>query len=139
VKKCLSISAYELYPDKKSVFENVSLSRMTVQRRVTDISNNLSNQTRDNAEEFKYYSLAMNECTDWTDTANLIFIRGTEENFAISEELAGLCSIKDHTTGKETAHEFIKRVIEKVGLTIDNALAFCNDGTPFMEGKLLEL
>jgi hypothetical protein len=106
---------------------------MTVQRRVTDISNNLNNQTREKAEEFKYYSLAMNESTDWTDTANLIFIRGTEQNLAISEELAALCSIKDHTTGNETAHEVIKSVIEKVGLTIDNALSFCNDGTPFME------
>jgi hypothetical protein len=31
VKKCLLIAASELCPDKKSVFENISLSRMTMQ------------------------------------------------------------------------------------------------------------
>jgi hypothetical protein len=54
MKKCLLIAASELCPDKKSVFENISLSRMTVQPSVTDISNNLSNQLREKAEEFKY-------------------------------------------------------------------------------------
>jgi hypothetical protein len=61
VKKCLLIAASALCPDKKSVFENTSYSRMTVQRTVVDISNNLSNQLREKAEEFKYYSLAMDE------------------------------------------------------------------------------
>jgi hypothetical protein len=69
VKKCLLIAVSELCSDKKSVFENVSLSRMTVQRTVTDISNNLSNQLREKAEEFKYHSLAMDENTHSTDTA----------------------------------------------------------------------
>jgi hypothetical protein len=56
VKKCLLISACELCPNKESVFENISLSRMTVQQKVTDISNNLSNQLREKTEEFKCYS-----------------------------------------------------------------------------------
>jgi hypothetical protein len=43
----------------------------------------------------------MDERTDSKDTAQLlIFIRGTDENFAIPEELAGLCSMKGHTTRK---------------------------------------
>jgi hypothetical protein len=101
VKKCLLIAASELCPDKKNVFENISLSCMRVQRRVTDISNNLSNQLSEKSEEFKYYSLAMDESTDSTDTAQLlIFIRGTDENFAVTEELAGLCPMKGRTAGK---------------------------------------
>jgi hypothetical protein len=104
---------------------------MTLQRRATDISNNLSNQLREKAEEFKYYSLAMDESTDSTDTAQLlIFIRGTDENFAITEELAGLCSMKGRTTGKETADEVIKCVTEKLGLTFGNLVAVCTDDTP---------
>jgi hypothetical protein len=59
---------------------------------VTDISNNLSSQLGEKAEEFKYYSLAMDGNIDSTDTTHLlIFIRGTDKNFAITEELAGLC------------------------------------------------
>jgi hypothetical protein len=135
VKKCLLIAVSELCPDKKSVFVNISLSRMTVQRRVTDISNNLSNQLRKKAEEFKYYSLAMDQCTDTAQL--LIFIRGTDENFAIIEELAGLCSMKGRTTGKEIADEVIKCVTVKIGLTFDNLVAVCTTGAPFMRGKVL--
>jgi hypothetical protein len=80
-KKCLLIAVSKLCPYKNSVFENVSLSRMTVQWRVTDISNNPSNQLRERAEKFKYYSLAMDESTDSTDTAQLlILICSTDEN-----------------------------------------------------------
>jgi hypothetical protein len=137
VKKCLLSAASELCPDKKSVSENISLSHMAIQRRVTDISNNLSNQLREKAEEFKYYSLVMDEGTDSTDTAQLlIFVRGTDENFAISEELAGLCSVKGRTTGEEIADEVIKCVIEKSGLTFNNLVAVCTDGAPSMRGNV---
>jgi hypothetical protein len=136
VKKCLLIAASELCPDKKSVFENITLSRMTVQRRVTDISNNLSNQLSEKAEEFKYYSLAMVESTDSTDTAQMsIFIRGSDKNFAVTEELADLCSMKGRRTGKEMADEVVKCVTEKSGLTFDNLVGVCTDGTPSMRGK----
>jgi hypothetical protein len=46
-----------------------------------------------------------------------IFIYGTDENLAITDELAGLCSVKGQTTGKEIADEVIKCVTEKLGLT----------------------
>jgi regulator of replication initiation timing len=137
VKKCLLIAASELCPDKKSVFENISLSRMTVQRRVTDISN-LSNQQREKAEEFKYYYLAMDGCTDSTDTAQLlIFICGTDENFAVTEELAGLCSMKGCTTEKEVADEVIKCVTETLGLTFDNLVAICTEALHLCEAEML--
>jgi hypothetical protein len=56
----------------------------------------------------------MDAGTDSTDTAQLlIFICGTDENFAVTEELAGLCSMKGRTTGKEIAVEVIKCVTEK--------------------------
>jgi hypothetical protein len=62
---------------------------------VTDICSNLSNQLREKAEEFKFYSMAMDESTDSTDTAKLLtFICGTDGNFAVTEELAGLCSVR---------------------------------------------
>jgi hypothetical protein len=92
---------------------------------VTDISNNPSNQLRERAEKFKYYSLATDESTDSTDTAQvLILICSTDENFAVTEELAGLCSMKGHTTRKEIADEVIKCVTEKLGLTF-NKLRGC--------------
>jgi hypothetical protein len=80
--------------------------------------------------------LARDESTDSTDTSQLlIFIRGTNKNFAITEELAGLYSMKGHTSRKETADEVIKCVTEKLGLTFNNLVAVCIDGAPSMRGK----
>jgi hypothetical protein len=114
----------------------ISVCHMTVQRRVTYISNSLSNQLREKAEEFKCYSLAMDEGTDSTDTAQLlIFICRTDDIFAVTEELAGLCSMKGRTTEKGTADEVIKCVTEKLGLTFDNLVAVCTDGAPSVRGS----
>jgi len=44
----------------------------------------------------------MDESTDNQDTAQLlVFIRGIDENFVITEELLGLQSIKSTTTGRD--------------------------------------
>jgi hypothetical protein len=136
IKKCMMIAASELCPEKKSVFENVSLSRMTVQRRVTDISNNLHEQLKMKAREFCYYSLAMDESTDINDTAQLlIFIRGIDDNFEITEELAGMCSMHGRTTGKDIADEVKRCVTEKLETTFQNLVAICTDGAPAMCGR----
>uniref|UniRef100_A0A4X2KNG3 SPIN-DOC-like zinc-finger domain-containing protein n=1 Tax=Vombatus ursinus TaxID=29139 RepID=A0A4X2KNG3_VOMUR len=138
IKKCLLIAVSGLCPDKKSVFENISLSRMTVQQRVADISNNLNDQLNQKTNEFSYYSLAMEESTDLTDTAQLlIFIRGVDENFEVTEELAGLYSMLGQTTGKEIANQVNKCVTEKLGITFENLVAICTDGAPSMCGKNL--
>jgi hypothetical protein len=71
----------------------------------------------------------MDESTDSVDTAQLlILISGTDENFAITEELVGLCSMKGHATRKEIADE-VKCVTEKFGLTFENLVAVCTDGS----------
>ena len=49
VKECLVDSAALLCPDKKDEFENVSLSRRTVTRRVEDIAENLELELLDRA------------------------------------------------------------------------------------------
>lgn len=52
--------------EKRGTFENISLSRMIVQRRIADISTNLSDQLKPKASEFCYYCLAMNKSTHLT-------------------------------------------------------------------------
>lgn len=138
IKKCLFISVKEICPAKKSVFENICLSRMTVQRRIHDISGNLKYQLQQKASKFAYYSLAMDESTDLKDTAQLlIFIRGVDNNFEITEEMAGLCSMKGRTTGMEIAKEVKLCLTEKLGITFKNLVAICTDGAPSMCGKNL--
>ncbi|XP_075443375.1 general transcription factor II-I repeat domain-containing protein 2-like [Ascaphus truei] len=136
IKKCMLIAVSGLCPEKKGTFENVSLSRMTVQRRIADISTNLTDQLKQKASELCFYSLAMDESTDLKDMAQLlIFIRGIDGNFDITEELAGMCSMTGRTTGKEISTEVIKCMNDKLGIGYENLVAICTDGAPTMCGK----
>jgi hypothetical protein len=69
------IAVSGLCPEKRGTFENVSLSRMIVQRRIADISANLSDQLKQKASEFRFYSLAMDESTDLKDTTFYFYSR----------------------------------------------------------------
>ena len=44
VKKCMLLAVSELCPEKMRMPQNISLSRMTVQRRVADITANLTDK-----------------------------------------------------------------------------------------------
>ena len=49
-----------------------------------------------------FYSLALDESTDQTDTAQLaIFVRGIDSNFDVFEELLSTALLKDRTTGED--------------------------------------
>lgn len=77
----------EIIPEKLELFKDISLSRNTITRGVENIGNNIVTQLQNKAREFKYFSLALDESTDITDTAQLlIIIRGIVFNlqFAIS-------------------------------------------------------
>ncbi|CAM1305859.1 Uncharacterised protein r2_g1573 [Pycnogonum litorale] len=53
-------------------FNNVSMSRNTVVRRIEDLSANLKHQLSDKACAFDFYSIACDESADATDTAQLL-------------------------------------------------------------------
>ena len=65
--------------------------------------------------KFSYYSLDTDEITDATDTAQLlVFVRGIDDNFDASEELAGMQSMQDRTTGKDICSATIDCVTKKL-------------------------
>ena len=85
VKECMVQTADILCPENKSKFENVSLSRRTVTRRVELIDENIVSQLNKKSDSFELYSLALDESTDVKDTAQLlIFIRGIDDSFTIT-------------------------------------------------------
>ena len=84
VKKCLIKVVQETCPDKLRCIRDVTLSASTVARRVEHLHETL----KESAKFFKYFSLAIDESNDTTDTAQLlIFIRGIDVKFRITEEL----------------------------------------------------
>ncbi|XP_060880731.1 general transcription factor II-I repeat domain-containing protein 2B-like [Metopolophium dirhodum] len=94
-KKCmLHIVVDEICPENKCLFEQVSLPRQTITRRIEDLGLNLFEQVQDRVKLFQYFSIALDESTDMVDTAQLlIFLRGVNANFEITEELGALESL----------------------------------------------
>lgn len=66
IKQCLVKVTEIMCPEKVQDFNNVSLSRNTVVRRIEDLSANLKLQLRDKACAFDFYSIACDESTDAT-------------------------------------------------------------------------
>lgn len=88
----------DVRPDKKQMLVNVSLSRNTVCEMVTDLRTQLSERSKD----FIAYSLAVDESTDMTDTAQLaIFIRGLDSDLRLTGEILDIKSTHGTTTGKD--------------------------------------
>jgi len=104
VKEYLESVSKDIFPDKSKLFSNLSLSRQTVCRRINAISNEIIVQLRDRIRDFKYFSLTFDENTV-SDTVQLVvFVRGVNELFQITEEKLNLISLKDTTKGEDIFH-----------------------------------
>lgn len=75
VKECIVATAELLVPDKVKLFQSVSLSRRTVSDRITDIAQDIEKTLKSSASDFEFFSLACDETTDITSTAQLANIR----------------------------------------------------------------
>lgn len=135
VKSCMMKVVGHICPEKQAQFSAVSLSKQIVTRRVEEIADNLHEQLATASKNFIWYSVALDESTDLSDTAQLlIFIRGVTENFEITEDLAGLCSIHNTTKGKDIFDE-LKKVLENFQLPWEKLSAITTDGAPAMCGE----
>ena len=82
VKECFHRVADVLCLEKKEQFEQISLSRQTMARRIEELGNSIEVSLVSNAGDFTFYSLALDESTDIKGTAQLaIFVRGVDESF----------------------------------------------------------
>ena len=89
IKQCMVETAGLLCPDTKSKSEQISLPRRTVSfRRIEEIDKNLATELKGKADSLVFYSLALDESSDVTDTAQLlIFVREINDDFEMTEEL----------------------------------------------------
>ena len=132
LKTCLLKVCDVVCPDKRQAFLNISLSRNTVADRVCELSTNLQQQLMEKGKQFIAYSLAVDESTDTSDTAQLsIFIRAVDSSLRVTEELLGLKSMHGTTTGKDLFDEVCKCVNE-MGLPWDKLVGLTTDGVPAM-------
>ena len=83
----------------------------------------------------QFCSLALDESTDASDTAQLdVFIRGIDCEFTITEELLSLVPITG-TSGKDLFYAVLKVVVD---FNLDYKLlkGITTDGAPSMMGKI---
>ncbi|XP_034547514.1 general transcription factor II-I repeat domain-containing protein 2-like [Notolabrus celidotus] len=132
---CMVEAAIILCPENKAQFENVSLSRRTVTRRVEVIDEELSGELSKKAEDFTYFSIALDESTDIKDTAQLlIFIRGINDRFEIVEEFLAMESMRGTTRGSDL-YDKVSGCLERLNLPWTKLLNVTTDGSPNLTGK----
>ena len=135
VKKCLIKVVQETCPDKLRCIKDVSLSASTITRRVVDIGEHLHETLKESAKFYKYFSLAIDESNDTTDTVQLlIFIRGEDAKFRITEELCSLGSLKSTTTA-ENIFSGVTTALSSLGLSWKNLKTITTDGARNIVGK----
>ncbi|XP_014679679.1 PREDICTED: general transcription factor II-I repeat domain-containing protein 2-like [Priapulus caudatus] len=122
-------------PEKAPILNSLSLSARTVSTRIEELSKNLSDQLHSAASQFKVFSLALDESTDISDTAQLaIFVRGVDDEFNITENFFALCPMKDTCTGKDVFQE-CDSAMKKANLNYEKLVGIATDGAPAMVGE----
>ena len=135
IKECLLAVSEIVCPEKKKDFENISLSRRTVTRRIEELGSDIESSLMKLCLKFESFSLAIDESTDVTDIAQLaVFVRGVDSDLNVTEEMLGLESMKGTTTSDDIFHE-VKNLMKKFNLSIDKLHSLATDGAPSMVGS----
>ncbi|UYV75705.1 EPM2AIP1 [Cordylochernes scorpioides] len=135
IKECIIAVVEEMCPEKVSLLKTVSMSANTVARRVENIAENISSQLFDKNGHVEWFSLALDESTDVSDTAQvLIYIRGVDKSYEVHEELLDMYSIHGTTTGTDI-FKGVEMAINKKNLRWKNLKCIITDGGKNMSGK----
>ncbi|XP_068110957.1 general transcription factor II-I repeat domain-containing protein 2-like [Hyperolius riggenbachi] len=135
IKECVMKMVENICPEKKQEFANICLARNTVARRIEDISSDIKRQLMSKGEVFDFFSIACDESTDLSDTAQLlIFLRGVDDEINVTEELLDLQSLKDQTRGKDL-FVAVSSAIDDMKLPWNKVSGIITDGAPAMAGE----
>ena len=119
-------------------FEAVSLSHQTIARRVSDLGKHVSLKLKNIVENCIYFSLALDESTDISNTSELfIFIRTVDVNFTVQEKLVKVCSLNEGTKGSNI-YAALKSVIHDYG-GYEKCSCIVTDGIRAMSGDNIGL
>jgi hypothetical protein len=69
-----------LCPSQKRLFIKVSLSGVTVARRIEGLAEAIKNALKDRASKFVFYSVPLDDSTDIRDTAQLAIVKRGIDN-----------------------------------------------------------
>lgn len=135
VKNCLILASKKLCCSKCTPkFEALSLNRMTIQRRITEITADIGITCSKIFQNCIKFSLAVDESTDVTSIAQLcIYARCVTSNFEIFEEFVELYPMKDQTRGSDLLQALLSSM-QKHNLDLSKLAGIVTDGAPSMIG-----
>ncbi|XP_050994546.1 general transcription factor II-I repeat domain-containing protein 2A-like [Labeo rohita] len=116
--------------------KSLQLSNDTVTRRISEISENLTEQLKTKLTTASALSLAADESTDIGDVAQLcIWVRCVNsETFEGTEDLFALKSLHERTRG-EDIHRALSAACKDMNIPASSVVSITTDGAPSMTGK----
>ncbi|XP_076043701.1 general transcription factor II-I repeat domain-containing protein 2-like [Oratosquilla oratoria] len=85
------LATEDICPEKRQVFANIIIPKNIVSDRFNELSENLNKQLKEKVVKFVAFSVAIDENTDVTDTAQVVvFIHGVNGNMEVTEEFVEL-------------------------------------------------
>lgn len=113
--------------------KTIPLSNNTIQRRISDMAEDIQAQVVENLNKCTYFSLQMDESTDISNCAQFITFVRYDTNNGIQEDILFCSPLETNTTGKCLFDSFVKRTSKYV-IDWGKCIAICTDGAKAMTG-----
>uniref|UniRef100_A0A8C6L134 DUF4371 domain-containing protein n=1 Tax=Nothobranchius furzeri TaxID=105023 RepID=A0A8C6L134_NOTFU len=140
-KEAMMIIAKTVFKDEKngtdviSTLSNVQLGASTTVRRVTAMSENLTEQLEQDVATCKWFSIQCDESVDCSSSAQLmVFIRMVFDDFSTKEELLTLLPLQTTTRGVDIYNAVKSFLVEKK-VPLEKLVSMTTDGAPAMIGR----
>ena len=139
IKDCVVDVVTVVCSEAKSKVETISLLQGIIVCRIDAIAVNIHEQLLTAGGCFQWFSITFDQSTDLQDTAQLlVYIKGINENFEITEELLSMKSLKDPNTIKDLFNSAIDSLITS-GLTLNKVASIITDGSYLLTGMHSDL
>ncbi|KAH1165489.1 hypothetical protein KIL84_023048 [Mauremys mutica] len=136
IKQCFIKVSEIVCPDTLILLKTSLLSPNTVAEHILELSKDIDGQLIEKSTAFHAYSITLHESINLTDSAQLaIFVRGVDKNFAVTEELLSLSTVRGRTTASEIFHGFTETLVQHILPSWHLLAGLTTDGTPAMIGQ----
>ena len=122
-------------PEVISALSDVQLGASTMARRVSSLSENLTEQVDRDLAACRWFSIQCDESVDSASTAQLmIFIQMVFDDFSTKEELLTLLPLKATTRGVDI-YTAVKNFFVEKKVPLNKLASITTDGAPAMTGR----
>lgn len=124
-------------PNKDTILariRDIPASARTIERRITEMTQNVQKQQRDAIKRSFVFSVALDESVDINDIARLAIVARYFDDGSVYEELICLLPLQGTTRGEDIFSEFVKH-FEKRNIDLNKKFCVTTDGAPAMIGR----